>query len=127
MNEHTSCIRIVGLNRLDREELRSHFSAESLSFEEPKTQQGSAGDLVVTAAVFVVSLATLKMLTAWLLATRQGDFVEQTMDVVRPDGTKIRYKFTQRLDKSRAPDAQVLEQLGNWFKDDLDALKEVIP
>ena len=109
-------VHILGLNALDKSELERALGQDDVQFEEVNVPEGTYGDPGTIIAVVVISVAIIKVLTAWLMKKRRKGIVQQEIEIEYPDGRKVRK--TIQIDVSSSDPAKVLNQLGEAFEID---------
>jgi hypothetical protein len=104
-------IRVPGITKLDELELRKKLDPSALRIEEDDGSSDIHGELATATAIVIVSLAALRVLAVYLVASHDGQEFEQTVEVERKNGEKRKTVIRYKSSSSKAPEAAVLEQL----------------
>lgn len=112
-------LRLRDLSGLDRRELAAALPPECLDFEQPEAQGGEHGELATATAIVVVGVASLRLLAAWLVRARRSQKLTETVEIERPDGTRITRTMVLDLDEVDEPEAAVLRALSDLFPLDI--------
>jgi hypothetical protein len=112
-------IRVFGLSRLETLDLKKQFPEAEITFESAGSDVHQAE--LVTAALVGVSLIGLQALAAWLMKNREQERIEKTIEVVQPDGTRRKERFTFQMSKSTGQ-ADVVKALAEMTNVDVSTL-----
>lgn len=112
MSKEITELRFPGLTELDVIELEDTFDASMIRFESQTIEGDRYGEPATITAIIILSLAALKVLSAWLMKNRQTKHFEQTVELIHKDGTREIKAIKLDLSKSTAPEAELVKQLG---------------
>jgi hypothetical protein len=114
---------LPGLDRLAWFSLREEAGTLPIKFEEVAASSGAHGEPVTT-AIIVVSLATIRIVAAWLMKEREKGVLRHTIITRSPDGTSTEETIELSTLSSRAPKAGIISALGKLLKLDVGSLLE---
>lgn len=89
-------LRLDGLNQTDKIRLRSELPPESVTFARQPTPAGAHGEIALTVAVIALSAVALKGFVAYLVARHGTDEFEETVEIERQDGSKLKRTIRRR-------------------------------
>ncbi len=112
-------LRLYGLNKLDQKELEAELDPSVVAFDESIPEGGEHGELLTVTAIVLVGIVSLRLLAAWLLKTRRSEQLNETLEIERPDGTRIKRSLSVNLRGSEEPEAAVLKALTDLFPAEL--------
>lgn len=108
-----SRIRLPGLSRADALELAEFVDRSSTSYEEEAVPEGEYGDLGLVTAAVLLSVPALRGLIAFLAYRHRGKTFEQTVEIERPDGTRVRTSVKWRDTSAEPVDVALAKELAS--------------
>jgi hypothetical protein len=124
MKTKSSTVRIVGLDALDKNELEKVLGQGGVQFDRTQVPGGTYGEPGTIIAIVVITLASLKGLTAWLMKKRRQKSISLTTEVVHKDGRKE--KKTIHVDVTSSDPAEIMKQLGPAFEIEPQLLQQAL-
>jgi hypothetical protein len=106
-------IFIPDVTKPEEAELRK--LAPDFDLQEGQLEVGQQGELLTAIAVVTLTQATIFIFSAWLLATRDTEKIRKRVYLELPDGTKTTFELEIDRRSSKAPEAQVLEQINSML------------
>jgi hypothetical protein len=102
---------VYGLSQGDRFELSRRVPAELVAFEDEPVPDDSAGEIALATAIVIGSAVGLKAFAQFLLWRHRGESFEETVDITRPDGTKVKSRLKWRKADPGSAEAEVVARL----------------
>jgi hypothetical protein len=113
-------LRLHDVTRLDQRELQERFGDDVLSFDTPSAGEGGEhGELATATAILILGMGTLRLLAAWLLQARRTQQINETIEIERPDGTRVKRSLSVDLSEVDEAEPAVLKALVDLFPLDL--------
>lgn len=112
MSEKNSEICFSGLTDLDVIELESGFDASLVRFEDQQLKGDRYGEPATITAIIIISVASLKVISAWLMKNKQTKHIKKTVEKIHDDGTREIITLELDLSSSTPPEAELVKQLG---------------
>jgi hypothetical protein len=111
-------IRVEGLRKLDRLELEErlrtlategHDSSQLVRFEESGTRDGEFGEAITF--VVIGGVLVLKALIAYWVTRDRHDRFKESLEITKPDGSRMKYRLDFKIDRNVPLDEQVVHHL----------------
>lgn len=112
MKNEITKIRLPGLDELDVIELEDSLDPSMVQFEAQPIEPGRYGEPATITAIIIISVASLKALSAWLMKNKQTKHLKKTVEKFYEDGTREVVTLELDLSTSTAPEAELVKQLG---------------
>lgn len=109
----TGAVHLAGLSKADAIELAEFVDRENTTFADEGLSDGDFGDIGALTAIVVLSIPALRGLVAYLAYRYRGKSFEQTIEVERADGTRVRTTITWRDTSSEPIDASIARDLAS--------------
>ena len=121
MEEGAAIYELHGLTQGERFELANLASGGSVSFVDESVPEESAGEIALATAIVIGSVVGLKALAQFLLWRHHGESFEETIEVTRSDGSKIKRRVAWRKGKADDPEDGLVKQLTSLPASDIGA------
>jgi hypothetical protein len=106
---------IGGLSALDREELKEILSPDQVAFNEPGIPEGSLAEPAAIAAIIVLTPITIAALGLYFGRKIRLHTFDESVEITRPDGTKLKHRLQVRAKSAEEANTQVLAQLQQFL------------